>query len=123
MGRITEYGLRWRSRLGIWPRAFLDWQIRYHRLRLNGGYDGPGVFIEVSRFHVFNFEAKGEEKHWLGYRYAAWVIPSVGQGEGRGRRPAARVARFMTVSAIASATSAPRASRRSTSAGSAASCA
>jgi CHAT domain-containing protein len=32
------------------------------------------VLIEISKFQVFNFEAKGKGKQWLGYRYAAWVI-------------------------------------------------
>jgi CHAT domain-containing protein/tetratricopeptide (TPR) repeat protein len=42
-----------------------------------------GVLIEISKFQVFNFEAKGQDKQWLGSRYAAWVIPSEGQGEVR----------------------------------------
>jgi CHAT domain-containing protein/tetratricopeptide (TPR) repeat protein len=41
------------------------------------------VLIEISKFQVFNFEAKGQDKQWLGSRYAAWAIPSEGQGEVR----------------------------------------
>ncbi|HBI47002.1 MAG TPA: hypothetical protein DDY78_29735, partial [Planctomycetales bacterium] len=36
------------------------------------------VLIEISKFQVANFEAKGNDKKWLGYRYAAWVITAEG---------------------------------------------
>jgi CHAT domain-containing protein len=36
------------------------------------------VLIEISKFDVTNFKAKGTDEHWLGYRYAAWVITAEG---------------------------------------------
>jgi len=40
-----------------------------------------GILIEVARFQVKDFKAKGDEKQWKGQRYAAWLIPPAGQGE------------------------------------------
>jgi tetratricopeptide (TPR) repeat protein len=36
------------------------------------------VLIEISKFQVFNLDAKGKDKKRLGYRYAAWVITTEG---------------------------------------------
>ena len=41
------------------------------------------VLVEVSRFDVYNFQARGQEKRWLGPHYAAWVIPPAGKGDVR----------------------------------------
>jgi CHAT domain-containing protein/Flp pilus assembly protein TadD len=35
-----------------------------------------GALIEIARFDVWNFRARGKEKHWEPPRYAAWVIPA-----------------------------------------------
>ena len=42
-----------------------------------------GLFIDIARFRVANFTAKGEDQRWKGHRYAAWLIPPVGQGDVR----------------------------------------
>jgi len=36
------------------------------------------VLVELARFGVFNYRAKGTEKRWLPSRYVAWVIPATG---------------------------------------------
>ena len=33
------------------------------------------MLIEIARFKVFNFQAKGKEKRFTGARYVAWIIP------------------------------------------------
>jgi CHAT domain-containing protein/tetratricopeptide (TPR) repeat protein len=39
------------------------------------------VFIDIVRFPVFDFQAKGGETRWQGFRYVAWVIPPYNQGQ------------------------------------------
>ena len=39
------------------------------------------VLVDISRFKVRNFEAKGQEEGWLQARYAAWLIPSASSQE------------------------------------------
>jgi len=39
------------------------------------------ILIEIGRFHVPDFKAKGGEAWWKGFRYAAWLITPAGQGE------------------------------------------
>ena len=39
------------------------------------------VLVEIARFRVFNFRAKGTEKQWLPPRYVAWIISPSGRGE------------------------------------------
>jgi CHAT domain-containing protein len=39
------------------------------------------LLIEIARFRVMNFQAKGKEDHWFAPHYAAWLIPAAGQGE------------------------------------------
>jgi CHAT domain-containing protein/Tfp pilus assembly protein PilF len=41
------------------------------------------VLIDIARFPVFNFQAKGSEQYWWKRRYAAWVIPPKGNGTVR----------------------------------------
>ncbi len=40
------------------------------------------VLIDIARFWVYHPGAKGAEKEWDAPRYAAWVLPALGQGEG-----------------------------------------
>jgi CHAT domain-containing protein/Tfp pilus assembly protein PilF len=39
------------------------------------------VLVEIARFPVYDFKARGAEEHWQRERYAAWVIPPAGEGE------------------------------------------
>ena len=39
------------------------------------------VLVEIARLDVFDFKAKGTEKHWQPPHYAVWVIPPAGRGE------------------------------------------
>jgi tetratricopeptide (TPR) repeat protein len=39
------------------------------------------LLIEIARFHIDTFKAKGKEDQWLPPHYAAWLIPAEGQGE------------------------------------------
>jgi hypothetical protein len=41
------------------------------------------VLIDIARFHVWAFRAKGREPGWQAPRYAAWVVPPKKQGEVR----------------------------------------
>jgi CHAT domain-containing protein len=38
------------------------------------------VLVELSRFRIYNFQRKTNEKWWQPGHYAAWVIPPAGQG-------------------------------------------
>jgi CHAT domain-containing protein/tetratricopeptide (TPR) repeat protein len=40
-----------------------------------------GILIEIARFEVKDFKAKGNEKQWKGQHYAAWLVPPAGDGE------------------------------------------
>jgi len=44
---------------------------------------GDAVLVEIARFDVFDFKAKGTEKQWKPAHYAAWVIPTAGGGDVR----------------------------------------
>ena len=39
------------------------------------------LLIEIARFDVTDFKAKGKGKYWLPPHYAAWLLPAAGQGE------------------------------------------
>ena len=39
------------------------------------------VLIEIARYDIANFKARGGEKSWLPPRYVAWLIPASRQGE------------------------------------------
>jgi len=39
------------------------------------------VLVEIGRFDVFDFKAKGTEKKWQPAHYAAWVIPAASRGD------------------------------------------
>jgi CHAT domain-containing protein len=41
------------------------------------------VLVEIVRFGIFNFKAKGQEKKWYPAHYAAWIIPMSGKDEVR----------------------------------------
>ena len=41
------------------------------------------VMVDIARFEVFDFEIRPGAATWLPARYAAWIIPPVGQGEIR----------------------------------------
>ena len=41
------------------------------------------VLVEIARFDVANFQAKGTEKQFIPPHYAAWVIPPAGAGDVR----------------------------------------
>ncbi len=41
------------------------------------------VLVEIARFRVDNFQAKGSEEKWLPPHYAAWMIPPRARGAGR----------------------------------------
>src|SRR5207253_1872945 len=38
-----------------------------------------GVLIDLVRFPVRNFQAKGKEDKWQAARYVAWIMPPQGQ--------------------------------------------
>jgi CHAT domain-containing protein/Tfp pilus assembly protein PilF len=40
-----------------------------------------GLLIDIARFHVVNFQARGQEKRFGPAHYAAWLIPPAGQAE------------------------------------------
>ena len=72
-GPLPALGCRHRRRV---PRGPLG--------RTGGGPKGlaaQAVLVEIARFDVANFQAKGKEKNWLPAHYAAWIIPAAGQGE------------------------------------------
>jgi CHAT domain-containing protein/Tfp pilus assembly protein PilF len=37
------------------------------------------VLIDIARFDVWNFRARGKERHWQAPHYAAWIIPALGE--------------------------------------------
>ena len=44
------------------------------------GVPVDGVLIDIARFNVFNFQAKGTEKKFQPAHYAAWLVPPAGKG-------------------------------------------
>jgi CHAT domain-containing protein/Tfp pilus assembly protein PilF len=38
------------------------------------------VLVDIAKFDAFDFQAKTQDKKFLGYRYAAWIIPPGGRG-------------------------------------------
>ncbi len=42
-----------------------------------------GVFLDIARFGVFDFQARGDERKWRPAHYAAFVIPAAGKGHVR----------------------------------------
>jgi len=50
--------------------------------RVREALPAGSVLIDIARFPVFNFQAKGKEKQYKPSRYVAWIIPAAEQGPG-----------------------------------------